>query len=58
MISKQVIWRECTEEEKNERVNRDPTLARTIMMTGENKSRPGKRIRDNDENNFVTISST
>jgi hypothetical protein len=49
MISKQIIWRECTDEEKAERITLDPSLTNTKMYTGENKSRPGARIRKEDD---------
>jgi hypothetical protein len=50
MISKQITWRQCTDEEKAERIALDSTLTNTKMYTGENKSRPGARIRKEDEN--------
>ena len=46
----QIKWRECTLEER-----RDDIKPHIKQMTGDNKSRPGARIRANDENNFISI---
>jgi len=57
MISKQIYWRECTDEEKAERIAKDPSFTGTKMYTGENKSRAGARIRANDENETFVYST-
>jgi len=71
MISKQITWRECTEEEqvevhaftafKSKRKRKSgwkyPSFLGTKMFTGVNKSRPGARIRAKDENETFTYTS-
>lgn len=58
MSSKQINWRECTDDEKTARIAAyGDKYIKTKMLTGENKSRPGRRIRAADENNFITIKS-
>jgi len=58
MISKQVIWRELTDEEKAERTLQNKgKFAFTKMITGDNKSRPGRNIRANNEEDTFVYSS-
>jgi hypothetical protein len=48
----QIKWREVTAEER-----RNDIPSHVKQLTGDNKSRPGARIRANDEDNFISIKS-